>query len=188
MQQVSVVPDDPTHGDVELRSTYGWLVREYPVVRASIYRSLEHLHIARLPLPFVTQLHYTHFSMVNQSRGSHNTASANQDDMEYHPQTGGASGNAAYDDNLDYKKEDRETKRSEQSGQIPRSEFRAQPACEQFLICISGEVDDLLSSSTEEERDVSGYTRGVDVDAYKQERDMDRELGQTGVIDDEEAV
>ncbi|OJT04854.1 hypothetical protein TRAPUB_4426 [Trametes pubescens] len=109
--------------------------------------------------------------MVNQSRGSHNTASANQDDIEYHPQTGGASGNAAYDDNLDYKKEDRETKRSEQSGQIPRRE-----------------VDDLLSSSTEEERDVSGYTRGVDVDAYKQERDMDRELGQTGVIDDEEAV
>ncbi|EIW57374.1 uncharacterized protein TRAVEDRAFT_108294, partial [Trametes versicolor FP-101664 SS1] len=92
-------------------------------------------------------------------------------DKAYKPQSGGASGNAAYDDDLDYKKEDHETKRSEQSGQIPNRE-----------------VDDLLSSTTEEERDVSGYTRGVDVDAYKQEREMDRQLGQTGVIDDEEDV
>lgn len=62
--------------------------------------------------------------MVNQSRGSHNKASANQDDKAYNPQSGGASGNAEYDDNLDHKKEDHESKRSEQSGQIPRSEFR----------------------------------------------------------------
>lgn len=124
--------------------------------------------------------------MVNQSRG-HNTASANQDDKAYKPQSGGASGNAAYDDDLDYKKEDHETKRSEQSGQIPNSEFSIF-ARGRLLIYISGEVDDLLSSTTEEERDVSGYTRGVDVDAYKQEREMDRQLGQTGVIDDEEDV
>lgn len=43
-------------------------------------------------------------------------------------------------------------------------------------------------NTTEEERDVSGYTRGVNIDAYAQEREMDRELADIDDVDDEEDV
>ncbi|KAH9856532.1 hypothetical protein C2E23DRAFT_856852 [Lenzites betulinus] len=105
--------------------------------------------------------------MVNQSR-SPRKSSGNADDA-YNPQldargddpfsdsTDGARGAAGQTTNRDYSQEDKETEKSEHSGQIPRRE-----------------VDDLKSSSTEEERNVSSYTQGIKVDAYKQEREMDR--------------
>ena len=54
--------------------------------------------------------------------------------------------------------------------------------------CVSGEVDDLLSSTLPGERDVSGYTRGNRVDAYKQERDLDRAFEETGVADADQDI
>jgi len=42
------------------------------------------------------------------------------------------------------------------------------------------EVDSLLSDVREDERGVSGGTRGKKVDAYKQERALDRVTGLTG--------
>ncbi|KAI9000512.1 hypothetical protein BD414DRAFT_471860 [Trametes punicea] len=123
--------------------------------------------------------------MVNQSRGPYNMppGDRNVDDLTYNPQGDARPDNAAFDDNTnpdvqpvgargadnqptyrDYQKEDQETARSEETGQIPRSE-----------------VDDLLSSSSQDERDVSGRTRGKKVDAFKQERDVDRFLDETGI-------
>ena len=50
----------------------------------------------------------------------------------------------------------------------------------------TGEVDELKNSQTEEERSAgdAGYTRGVKVDAFKQENELDRALDEAGVIDD----
>lgn len=53
---------------------------------------------------------------------------------------------------------------------------------------IAGEVDDLLASSDPAERDVSGYTRGNRVDAYKQEREVDRALDEAGITDADQDV
>lgn len=123
--------------------------------------------------------------MVNQSR-SPRKSSGNADDA-YNPQmdargddpfsdsTDGARGAAGQTTNRDYNQEDKETEKSERSGQIPRSKRRSNyDDCIYTHIFFTGEVDDLKSSSTEEERNVSGYTRGIKVDAYKQEREMDR--------------
>jgi len=59
--------------------------------------------------------------------------------------------------------EDRDAERTESHGQP--SKF---------------EVDSLLSDVREDERGVSGGTRGKKVDAYKQERALDRVTGLTG--------
>lgn len=118
--------------------------------------------------------------MVNQSR-SPRKSSGNADDA-YNPQVD-ARGDDPFSDstdgagqttNRDYNQEDKETEKSERSGQIPRSKQRSNyNNCIYTHVCFTGEVDDLKSSSTEEERNVSGYTRGIKVDAYKQEREMD---------------
>ena len=58
-------------------------------------------------------------------------------------------------------------------------------------LCIDdrlGEVDDLLSSTTEEERNVSGRTRGNRVDAYQQERNLDRVFDETGLSDAQQDI
>ncbi|KAI0360059.1 hypothetical protein OH77DRAFT_1419454 [Trametes cingulata] len=130
--------------------------------------------------------------MVNQSRGPYNMPPANRDvdDLTYNPQADARPDNAAFDDNTDpsihpvgargadnqptyrdFQKEDMETERSEQTGQIPKSE-----------------VDELLSTTSPEERDVSGRTRGKKVDAFKQERDVDRFLDETGISTAEQDV
>ena len=51
-----------------------------------------------------------------------------------------------------------------------------------------GEVDELLSNTTEEERNASGRTRGVDVDAWKQERELDQAFNERGLADSEEDI
>jgi hypothetical protein len=53
---------------------------------------------------------------------------------------------------------------------------------------VPAEVNDLLDSVTDEERNVSGRTRGVKVDAYKQEKEMDDAYKATGVADAEQDV
>ncbi|KAI0768125.1 hypothetical protein BD413DRAFT_664690 [Trametes elegans] len=130
--------------------------------------------------------------MVNKSRGPYNMPPANRDvdNLTYNPQADARPDNAAFDESSnpdlqpvgargadnqptyrDYKREDAETERSEQTGQIPR-----------------GEVDDLLSSINQDGAGISGRTRGVKVDAYKQERDVDRLLDETGIADAEQDV
>ncbi|KAI9057206.1 hypothetical protein FKP32DRAFT_1598306 [Trametes sanguinea] len=123
--------------------------------------------------------------MVNQSRGPYNMppADRNVDGLTYNAQADARPDNAAFDESTnpdihpvgargadnqptyrDYRAEDKETARSDETGQIPRSE-----------------VDDLLSSTTQDERDVSGRTRGKKVDAYKQERELDQFLDDAGI-------
>ncbi|KAI0329091.1 hypothetical protein GY45DRAFT_1354742 [Cubamyces sp. BRFM 1775] len=130
--------------------------------------------------------------MVNQSRGPYNMppADRNVDGMTYNPQADARPDNAAFDETTnpdsqpvgargadnqptyrDYRAEDKEAERSERSGQIPR-----------------GEVDDLLSSTTQDEMDVQGRTRGNKVDAYKQERDLDQFLDEAGITGAEQDV
>ncbi|KAI0711938.1 hypothetical protein C8T65DRAFT_608266 [Cerioporus squamosus] len=132
--------------------------------------------------------------MVNpsQSRGPYNLPPGDRkvDNMTYNPQADARPDNAAYDDdtygdmhpvgargaanqptNRDYQKEDRETEHSEKTGTIPK-----------------GEVDELMSSTTNDERNVSSYTRGNRVDAYKQERAVDSLFDESGVLNDEKDV
>ncbi|CDO75793.1 hypothetical protein BN946_scf184934.g8 [Trametes cinnabarina] len=130
--------------------------------------------------------------MVNQSRGPYNMPPADRDvdNMTYNPQADARPDNAAFDESTnpdihpvgargadtqptyrDYRKEDKETAHSDETGQIPRSE-----------------VDDLLSSVSQDERDVSGRTRGKKVDAYKQERDVDQFLDEAGISSAEQDV
>ena len=54
-------------------------------------------------------------------------------------------------------------------------------------VCI-GEVEDLLASTLPGERDVSGYTRGKRVDAYKQERELDRAMEESGELTGDQDV
>ncbi|EPQ52712.1 hypothetical protein GLOTRDRAFT_79832 [Gloeophyllum trabeum ATCC 11539] len=56
-------------------------------------------------------------------------------------------------------REDKEAEESELSGRIPK-----------------GEVDALVGELGPDERNVRGKTRGVRVDAYKQEKDLDKAL------------
>ncbi|KAH9945302.1 uncharacterized protein BXZ73DRAFT_96288 [Epithele typhae] len=130
--------------------------------------------------------------MVKDARGPYNKPSAGNevDEMTYNSQADARSDHAAFDDctdpetqpigargadnqptNRNYLQEDQETERSEETGRIS-----------------SGEVDDLLSSQTAEERDATGGTRGKRVDAFKQERDLDRAYEESGVYDDQKDV
>ncbi|KAI0649329.1 hypothetical protein C8Q79DRAFT_950000 [Trametes meyenii] len=130
--------------------------------------------------------------MVNQSRGPYNLPAGNRDvdSLTYNPQADAGPDNAAFDESTDagiqpvgargadiqptyrdYQGEDLDTERSEQTGQIPR-----------------GEVEDLLSSTTQDERDLSVRTRGKKVDAYKQERDLDQSFEETGLADADQDV
>ncbi|RPD61161.1 hypothetical protein L226DRAFT_612867 [Lentinus tigrinus ALCF2SS1-7] len=127
--------------------------------------------------------------MVNssQSRGPYNLPPGQRevDNMTYNPMADARPDNAAFDEDTDpdmhpvgargadnqptlrdYQKEDREAERSEETGTIPR-----------------GEVDELLSNTADDERNVRGYTRGNRVDAFKQERALDRAFDETGVSD-----
>ncbi|TBU32540.1 hypothetical protein BD309DRAFT_1076179 [Dichomitus squalens] len=129
--------------------------------------------------------------MVNQSKSPYNLPPANRDvdNMTYNPQADARSDNAAFDDNTnpdmqpvgargadnqptnrDYRKEDQETTRSDETGRIPRSE-----------------VDDLLSSATSEEKNASG-TRGKRVDAFRQEREVDRMFEESGISNADQDV
>ncbi|KAI0925715.1 hypothetical protein AcV5_008377 [Taiwanofungus camphoratus] len=127
--------------------------------------------------------------MVNPTaaRGPYNLPPAVRgvDDLTYNPQADAQPDNAEFDpaavdpesqlvgargaDNQptyrDYGQEDVEAARSDETQQIPRSE-----------------VDDLLDSTTDAERNVGGgKTRGKRVDAWKQDRDVDQFLDQTGI-------
>ncbi|KAI0671534.1 hypothetical protein C8Q78DRAFT_991162 [Trametes maxima] len=125
--------------------------------------------------------------MVNQSRGPYNMPAGNRDvdNLTYNPQADARPDNAAFDESTDsgiqpvgargadnqltyrdYQAEDLDTERSEQTGQIPR-----------------GEVEDLLSSAAQDERGLSGRTRGKKVDAYKQERELDQSFEEAGLAD-----
>ena len=48
------------------------------------------------------------------------------------------------------------------------------------------EINDLLDSTTQEERDVSGRTRGMQNDAFKSEREMEQALVISGIADADE--
>ncbi|KDQ51859.1 hypothetical protein JAAARDRAFT_198733 [Jaapia argillacea MUCL 33604] len=112
------------------------------------------------------------------------------DDAAYNPQADALVDSAGFDDstdpeavsvaprgadnqatNLNAAKEDREAERSEASGRVTR-----------------GEVDALRSDLAPEEKNVKGKTRGKKVDAYRQERDVDRALEETGVDPGEQDV
>ena len=54
--------------------------------------------------------------------------------------------------------------------------------------CIPGEVDDLLSGTTDEERNVGSKTRGKRVDAYKQERQVDQLMQESGIGDADQDI
>lgn len=45
-----------------------------------------------------------------------------------------------------------------------------------------------MSSATDEERNVSGRTRGNKSDAWQQEKEVDQALAETGVLDAEKDV
>ncbi|TFK49542.1 hypothetical protein OE88DRAFT_1662038 [Heliocybe sulcata] len=100
------------------------------------------------------------------------------DRQTYNPQADARIDNAGYEDSTDPEsvsvaprgagnqptgvnaaREDREAEESEISGRIPK-----------------GEVNALKSELAPDERNVRGKTRGVRVDAYKQEKDLDRAL------------
>ncbi|KAI0784154.1 hypothetical protein C8Q75DRAFT_810232 [Abortiporus biennis] len=90
------------------------------------------------------------------------------DAEDFHPV--GARGAANQPTNVNFGREDREAEQSEQSNQIPRRE-----------------VDDLFSSSTQEERSATG-TRGMKNDAWKQERNVDQAFRETGLEDADQDV
>ena len=45
-----------------------------------------------------------------------------------------------------------------------------------------------MDATTNEERNVQGRTRGNKVDAFRQERDLDQALGESGVLDAEQDI
>ncbi|GJE94512.1 hypothetical protein PsYK624_106820 [Phanerochaete sordida] len=92
------------------------------------------------------------------------------DNAEYRPDIGDVQPigeRGAEDQSALFEKEDTETAQSDATGRIPK-----------------GEVDDLLSNASDI-TDVSGRTRGKKVDAWKQDREMDQSLKETGVADEE---
>lgn len=60
--------------------------------------------------------------------------------------------------------------------------------CSLIVVLSPAEVNDLLDSATKDERGASGRTRGVKNDAFKQEREMDQALADTGITDAEQSV
>ncbi|KAI0077876.1 hypothetical protein K474DRAFT_1684043 [Panus rudis PR-1116 ss-1] len=121
------------------------------------------------------------------SKSPYNMTAAGRDvdSAAYNPQADARSDNAAFDPERDpesmhpvgargagqlptgrdHAKEDMETEMSDATGRIPKAE-----------------IDDLLSSTTEEERSATG-TRGKKVDAWKQEKDLDKFMKQQGLAD-----
>ncbi|KAH9928338.1 uncharacterized protein B0H18DRAFT_1084509 [Fomitopsis serialis] len=111
------------------------------------------------------------------------------DNLTYNPMADASPDNAAYEgtnddfhsvgargaDNQpsfrDAGKEDLETERSDATGRIPRSE-----------------VNELLDSATSDERNAQGRTRGNKVDAFRQERDLDRAFDESGVADADQDI
>ena len=149
--------------------------------------------------------------MVNasQSRGAYNLPPGERDvdDRTYNPTAEfgtdkadynvdadsdmhlvGARGGSNQPTFRDYEGEDAETARSDQTGQIPRGMIRRRQLTCMSDLCIVGEVEDLLSSATDEERNVSSYTRGNRVDAFKQERDIDRAFDDAGISEGQQDV
>ena len=126
------------------------------------------------------------------------------DDRTYNSHSNSSLDNAAFDPDSDkqsisargattrdFEKEDLETERSDQTGTIPKGSFCwSQCTCQCWLLMYipPGEVDDLLSNTTEEERNASGRTRGIDVDAWKQERELDQAFNERGLADSEEDI
>jgi hypothetical protein len=51
-----------------------------------------------------------------------------------------------------------------------------------------GEVNDLMSSAPEDATNVQGRTRGVKVDAFKQEKEVDQFMRDTGIEQAEQDV
>ncbi|EKM58063.1 uncharacterized protein PHACADRAFT_182452 [Phanerochaete carnosa HHB-10118-sp] len=70
-----------------------------------------------------------------------------------------------------FAREDQQTERSDATGHIPQ-----------------GEVDDLLSSAPDGIKGISGRTRGAKVDAWKQDREVDRYMNDTELTDEEQDV
>ncbi|KAI0041697.1 hypothetical protein FA95DRAFT_667322 [Auriscalpium vulgare] len=70
----------------------------------------------------------------------------------------GARGADNQPTNVDATREDREATQSEQTGRVSKNEAQG-----------------LVSELREDEKNVSGYTRGRKVDAFKQERTVDRQ-------------
>ncbi|KAH8100934.1 hypothetical protein BXZ70DRAFT_907090 [Cristinia sonorae] len=104
-------------------------------------------------------------------------ASAGRDNDDFVPsrddnfQPVGARGADNQPTGRNFRQEDQEAASSEATGKIPK-----------------GEVNDLLSSSTEAERSVKGRTRGVSNDAFKQERELDKSMKDAGVLDDDKDI
>jgi len=112
------------------------------------------------------------------------------DNLAYNPMADARPDNAAYDEGTNDDlhpvgargadnqpsfrnagKEDLETDRSDATGRIPRSE-----------------VNDLLDSATGDERNAQGRTRGNKVDAFRQERDLDRAFDGSGVANADQDI
>jgi hypothetical protein len=77
--------------------------------------------------------------------------------------------------------EDRDAERTDSHGQpskCTRASMTYSEITNEGLFAV--EVDSLLSDVREDERGVSGGTRGKKVDAYKQERALDRATGLAG--------
>lgn len=147
----------------------------------------------------------------SQTRSAYNLPPGQRevDAASYNPMADARSDNADYEEDRDadlhlvgargandqptfrdYQREDREAEQSEQTGSIPRGKSAAHclTSEDSDITHFSGEVDDLLSSTTEEERNVGSYTRGNRVDAYKQERAIDRAFDEAGVANAEQDV
>ena len=127
-------------------------------------------------------------------------ADRNVDGLTYNPQADARPDNAAFDESTNpdiqpvaargadnqptyrnFRAEDDEAASSEKTGQIPRGTYLQAPCSVLVAYCSTGEVDDLMSSTTQEERDVQGRTRGKKVDAYKQERELDQFFDESGI-------
>ncbi|OCH95460.1 hypothetical protein OBBRIDRAFT_809880 [Obba rivulosa] len=98
-----------------------------------------------------------------QSRGPYNLPPGGRDveRVTYNPMADARPDAAEFNPDRAEDLEDRKTARSDETGQVPR-------------------VDDLLSSTTDEERNVCDKTHGNRVDAYKQEREAGRLMQESG--------
>ena len=86
-----------------------------------------------------------------------------------------------------FSQEDQEADRSEATGKIPRSKWSFDLFCgRQLTLRYAGEVDDLVNSATDAEKNVQGRTRGVKNDAWKQERELDSAMKNAGAIGGDE--
>lgn len=115
------------------------------------------------------------------------TASTTFDNDAFHPdrdefQPVGTRGADNQLTGRDSDKEDQEAGHSEATGTIPKGTYI--PSLDSdwsILISFAGEVNDLFESTTEDERNVQGRTRGLKNDAWKQEREFDQQFKSAGV-------